>query len=495
MSLIRAGAAPPMDMIRLCDDQSVRASNFSVTPGRVLLLAALAGGMGWGIRGQYGHETGAMIAGLLVGLVLVLWFCPRFNALQGARAVALMAIGVSFGGSMTYGQTIGLTQDGALIGNWAALRWGLLGLFIKGAVWIGFAGVFLGIGLSGKRYRPIELGLLGLGLLLLLFLGLHWINEPFDPARKILPRFYFSADWQWTPEVELRPRRERWGGLLVALIGLLVYVGWARRDRLSVNLGLWGMLGGGLGFSLGQCVQAFHAWNLEMFQGGWLGRLDPLLNWWNFMEITFGAIWGCVLALGLWWNRRHIGEPVSVAAEWRPAVEWMLVAIYLPALFIWQFFSVPALDAVADHAITMGLIPLVAVMGGRFWPYLLALPIVVLPIAGKTFRELGLGDSPSAMGLGLSLYLFVPLVGTTWLALRFAQPARQLEPAKRYLKSALLLSTWLYFALNFAFFRYPWPWEPPTVRTPSVIIFTICAVGLTWGVLGSRMRGRLLNGH
>ena len=41
---------------------------------------------------------------------------------------------------MTYGQTIGLTQDEALIGNWAALRWGLLGLFIKGAVWIGFAG-------------------------------------------------------------------------------------------------------------------------------------------------------------------------------------------------------------------------------------------------------------------------------------------------------------------------------------------------------------------
>jgi len=79
------------------------------------------------------------------------------------------------------------------------------------------------------------------------------------------------------------------------------------------------MLGGGLGFSLGQCVQAFHAWNPELFQDGWPGRWDPLLNWWNFMEITFGAI--------------------------------------------------------ADHAITMGLIPLVAVAGGRAWPYLLALPM------------------------------------------------------------------------------------------------------------------------
>ena len=30
-----------------------------------LVLTAAAGGMGWGIRGQYGHETGAMIAGVL----------------------------------------------------------------------------------------------------------------------------------------------------------------------------------------------------------------------------------------------------------------------------------------------------------------------------------------------------------------------------------------------------------------------------------------------
>ena len=39
-----------------------------------MLFTALAGGMGWGIRGQYGHETGAMLAGLLVALVLVYLF-------------------------------------------------------------------------------------------------------------------------------------------------------------------------------------------------------------------------------------------------------------------------------------------------------------------------------------------------------------------------------------------------------------------------------------
>ena len=146
------------------------------------------------------------------------------------------------------------------------------------------------------------------------------------------------------------------------------------------------------------------------------------------------------------------------------------------------------MDAVADHAITMGLIPLVAVAGGRFWPYLLALPIVALPIAGKTFRDLCLGESATPIWSGALFYLLVPLVVTTWLALRFAQEARQHQPVARSLVSTLLMSTWLYFGLNFAFFDFPWPWEPATGRTPSAIIFTICAVGLTWGTWDLRTR-------
>jgi hypothetical protein len=38
-----------------------------------IVCTAMAAGMGWGIRGQYGHETDAMIAGALTSLVLVLF--------------------------------------------------------------------------------------------------------------------------------------------------------------------------------------------------------------------------------------------------------------------------------------------------------------------------------------------------------------------------------------------------------------------------------------
>ena len=41
-----------------------------------ILFTAMAGGTGWGIRGQYGHENGAMIAGALVS-DRVFSFCTK----------------------------------------------------------------------------------------------------------------------------------------------------------------------------------------------------------------------------------------------------------------------------------------------------------------------------------------------------------------------------------------------------------------------------------
>ncbi|MCA9449752.1 MAG: hypothetical protein KC931_21705, partial [Candidatus Omnitrophica bacterium] len=266
-----------------------------------VLFAALAGGMAWGIRGQYGHETGAMIAGLLVSLVLVFLLSPRTNSLAMVRAVAWGTVAMGVGGTMTYGQTLGLTQNAEVIGNWSALRWGLLGCAIKGGIWIGFGGVFLGMGLSGVKYRAKDLWVLMLALVGAYYIGHALLNRPFDPANRELPSLYFSEAWHWTPEKEgMNPRRESWGGLLFALATLTAYVGWQRKDRLALNMALWGVLGGALGFPGGQTLQAYHAWNPEVFSQGIWTELDRYMNWWNNMETTFGTIMGATLGLGLW---------------------------------------------------------------------------------------------------------------------------------------------------------------------------------------------------
>lgn len=446
----------------------------------VLIAAACAGGMGWGIRGQYGHETGAMLAGVLVGLVLVHLLTPRATSLAAARAVALCALGVSVGGSMTYGQTIGLTQDAALVGNWEALRWGMLGLAVIGGLWISFAGALLGMGLGERTYRPLELAVVVIVMLGCFLLGTHLLNKPFDPASQQLPKIYFSDDWYWEPGTQLKPRPECWGGLLFALVALVVYVGIVRKDQLAVRLAAWGLLGGAIGFPGGQCLQAYHAWNVESFRQGWFAALEPHMNWWNCMETTFGAVWAAVLALGLWLNRHLIAaeqrEPTIVLRE---PVEWILVAIHVPVLVAWNFAEVRIVDLFADNALAIIAIPLVAVVGGRLWPYLVTLPIVALPIAGKTVRQLSYEEAAVSPVAGYAIYLVLPLVVATVTALWLARQPDARPSSRTFSRWALVVATWLYFGLNYGFFHFPWPWQAWTGRTPNGIVYIVCAVVLT----------------
>lgn len=442
---------------------------------RTLLCAALAGGIGWGIRGQYGHETGAMLAGVLVGFVLIGAFCRAFSPWAAARVVAFLALGVSFGGSETYGQTLGLSHDSRFVGNYDALRWGLLGAAIKGAAWIGLAGAFLGLALGGKRYKLAELALVLAGMLGLLLLGMVVLNGPFDPAHRVLPKLYFSATWQWQPDAtNLKPRLERWGGLLLAWLGLLVWAWFRHKDKLTVILGLWGLLAGALGFSLGQCVQSYHAWHAEALKTTLPTWLEPHINWWNAMEISFGTIWGLVLALGVWLNEDKIKPPDNETTTLPESITWVLVAVHTALLLAWALWDNPLYESFVDSVFPMGLLPILLIEGTRRGPLLMALPLVMLPIAVKTYTELCVEHQEVTPVLGMLLYIAVPL----GLALFFA--LRPPTDTPTFARRGLWLTLWLYVALNFAFFRLPWPWLAWTGRTPSGIYYTLAAVVLTF---------------
>ena len=452
-----------------------------------VLFAALAGGMGWGIRGQYGHETGAMIAGLLVSSTLVYLLCPRRSSLSVTRAVAWGTVAMGLGGSMTYGQTVGLTHDGPLLGNWAALRWGMLGLGIKGGLWIGLVGVFLGMGLGGIRYRVREMTLLMLALIGAYFMGTSLLNGPFDPANRKLPAIYFSDNWYWEPAGGITPRSECWGGLLAAFLLLVVYTGWARKDRLARNLAFWGMLGGALGFPLGQSIQAWAAWNRDFLSTGPLASIPFGVNWWNMMETTYGAVMGGVLGLGCWRNRHWI-NPVAPHArsELTGWTEVLLLLVHLPMLLTTEFLAIRAVDALYDLGLIMAIIPMVAILGGRWWPYLQIFPLTLIPIAGKTTRQLVYGESAIHFSAGWLIYFIGPLLIATLLTIYSIRREHDGEDGRVLVRRSLLWNTWIYFGLNYAFFHYPWPWATWTGRTPNGLIFTICAVGLTWLALHRR---------
>jgi hypothetical protein len=250
---------------------------------------------------------------------------------------------------------------------------------------------------------------------------------------------------------------------------------------------------GGLGFPIGQTIQAYHAWNRDLFSSGIWQQLAPNMNWWNWMETTFGVVMGACLGLGLWLNRSRIG-PLRDTNETplEPWLEGLLLGIHVPLLLLTEFAAYRVVDVFYDLGLILGLIPMVAVAGGRWWPFLLAFPITAIPILGKTIQELVYEKHTIGTVPGWLLYGFLPLTLAAFAAIWFARQIGRKLSGNEFARRALLLSAWFYFALNYAFFRFPWPWEKWTGRTPNGIAFTICVLGLTIACLTFGRRAQQL---
>ncbi|MFO1095702.1 MAG: hypothetical protein U0992_20710, partial [Planctomycetaceae bacterium] len=71
------------------------------------LLTAAAMSLGWRIRGQFGHEIGAAMAGALAALGIVMAAGREDWRRRAVAFAALGALGWSFGGSMSYMKVVG----------------------------------------------------------------------------------------------------------------------------------------------------------------------------------------------------------------------------------------------------------------------------------------------------------------------------------------------------------------------------------------------------
>jgi hypothetical protein len=100
-------------------------------------LVALSLSIGWGIRGNFGHEYGAMIAGALSALAA----CMLSGREDWRRRVPYFgmfgALGWAFGGSMSYGQVIAYSHSGHL----ASQIYGFAALYLIGFLWGGLGGM------------------------------------------------------------------------------------------------------------------------------------------------------------------------------------------------------------------------------------------------------------------------------------------------------------------------------------------------------------------
>ena len=107
----------------------------------------------------------------------------------------------------------------------------------------------------------------------------------------------------------------------------------------------------------------------------------------------------------------------------------------------------------------MCFLPMIGIVGGRFFPYLQLLVVVAAPIMGKQMRVLCFPETPAyPLPVGWLIFVMVPaailLTVSVWLICRSLAG----QKSRTFAAVALLTTTWLYFGLNTFFFNYAWPW-------------------------------------
>ncbi|MBN8732918.1 MAG: hypothetical protein J0L64_20445 [Acidobacteria bacterium] len=262
----------------------------AIPPLHWILFAAATMSLGWGLRGFIGGgPLGAMIPGAMIGLALSLLL--RLDASQTARLLAFSAVGVGFGGDMTYGQTVGLSfQPGTY---W----WAILGFAIKGGTWGLLGGAVMGMALAPPSRRMLAATLAS--MLAATWVGWRLINDP-----KLI---YFSNPND-------KPRPEIWAGLILAALTVMALHG-AYVRRFAVC----GVIGGGIGFALGAAMQVW----------GRTHAMDYFSDWWKVMEFTFGALLGVGFAWAAW-----SVEPMAVESGEREPDTPLLTSLTSAALAV-----------------------------------------------------------------------------------------------------------------------------------------------------------------
>ena len=240
------------------------------------LFVALAVGLGWGIRGDFGHLVGAMYPGAALALGLAYVSGQRSLFLWMPILAALSAMGIGSGGTMSYALLHGYAQSDTLV-NYA---YGFLTLFLEGSAWGTFGGALIGLMLERTPLKTGEwLGLIGSTLCagwVTSFLVVNVIGFQINP-----------------------PRNNGSIGFMGAALGQLIWLACNKKSS-----GLRGAVLGYVGFGLG------------MAGGRLLGNVANVLqyrcgfttNHWNVMETSCGFIGGFIYCFGMV-DRRHPEPP------------------------------------------------------------------------------------------------------------------------------------------------------------------------------------------
>ena len=279
-----------------------------------LVVAGMALGTAWAIRGQFGHEQGAAWAGGIGAICIVLlskrqdWYNKIFKSTLAA------AIGWGLGGMMSYGRVVGFGRGTDFIN----VYYGLLMLFVIGGLYGFLGGGLFGLTLSDSKSNKVKWPLLLIGM----------------TAGGIITYFFMVYQWEWlmTP-----PRSEVWAvclGMAFFLTWFIIHFNYKSALRVAVFSGL----GGGFGFAFGNFLQV-------------LGNAAEIpFNFWNVMEYSLGFFGGAGMAYGTFTSKWEVdGDEQKRRSNFLPL---LLVVLFIPFVVWDQTFTLENIEKTYSKLIT-----------------------------------------------------------------------------------------------------------------------------------------------
>lgn len=254
------------------------------------LFVAIVLGLGWAMRGHFGHEWGASWAGAMGALAVVLVSKRKDWVRRAPTLAALGALGWGVGGMMSYGIVIGYCRSVSFVNS----LYGYAMLAVIGGLYGFIGGGLFGLGLeSSEKNKP------------------NWPNlivQMFVGGFLVWGLLIYQMEWFMTP-----PRSELWAGCMGAALALAWFLNRNSFKR-ALRVALYSALGAGFGFAFGNFIQI-------------LGNTAEIqYNWWNVMEFTLGFFGG----LGMIYAVRTRDWPESV----KPSKAGSWIALIFVFLFI-----------------------------------------------------------------------------------------------------------------------------------------------------------------